>query len=388
MTETYDVIVVGVGAMGAAACDRLARRGARVLGLERFDVPHGYGSSGGQTRLVRLAYYEHPDYVPLLRRAYEGWDELGRRASSQVLYRTGCLYAGPPGSGVIEGTLRSAREHRLDVETLDAGELAKRWSVFRIPESFHVLFETEAGLVLCEQAIGLFAREALRAGCTVRSREAVRSWHAAAGGVRVVTDRSEYHAGHVVFTAGAWTSKLVRDLDVELRTSRQVLGWVWPRSPELYELDRFPCWGVQPVLDDGEGLFYGFPILPPGRVGGEVGLKLARHRVGPLTDPETLDRTPTADDDKDFRPALESFLPDADGPTLALKVCMYQVTPDLDFIVDRHPEHERVTVACGFSGHGFKFAPAIGEALSDLALEGRSDLPIGFLGLGRDGLRS
>lgn len=384
MSETYDVVVVGLGAMGTAACDHLARRGVRVIGLERFDVPHPYGSSGGQTRLIRLAYYEHPDYVPLLRRAYRNWDELAERTGTQVLYRTGCLYAGPPEKDLIAGTRLSVREHGVPCEEVDRAELAERWGVFRVPESFAVLFEPEAGFVLCERAISLFAEEALAAGAVLRGRETVTSCRVEPGGVRVTTDRGEVHAGQVILAAGAWMPPLVGDLGVELRVTRQVLGWVWPPAePERYELDRFPCWAIQDDAKGFRGVYYGFPMLPAEGFGGERGLKLAHHWPGPTADPETLDRTPTGRDEEDFRPALRRYLPGADGPTLSLKVCMYTVTADQHFIVDRHPAYDRVTVACGFSGHGFKFSSAIGEALADLALEGRSELPIGFLGLGR-----
>lgn len=377
----HDVIVAGVGAMGAATCHALARRGARVLGLERFDIPHAAGSSGGHTRLVRLAYYEHPDYVPLLRRAYQGWDALGEAAGAPILHRTGALYLGPPEGELIAGSLQAARAHGLAHERLDPAEARARWGPFRVPPHFDALYEPDAGFVLCERAIAAMAEQAMGCGAELHGREPVRAWHVEHGGVRVVTDRATYHAGHLVITSGAWTGALVRDLGVPLTVTRQVLGWVWPRAPERFALGRFPCWAAQDDAPGFEGIYYGFPMMPGASAA--PGLKVAHHAPGPETDPDHLDRAPTATDEDDFRPALARYLPDANGPLLSMRVCMYTMSPDHHFVLDRHPEHHRVTIGCGFSGHGFKLAPAMGEALADLALHGRSELPIDFLSLDR-----
>ncbi len=383
MTARHDVIVVGLGAMGSACCYHLAQRGVRVLGLEQFDIPHSLGSSGGQSRLIRLAYYEHPDYVPLLRRAYRNWDELGERLGREVLHRTGCLYLGRPDDHLVSGTLRAAADHDLHIEEVDRARLAEQFSTFAVPEDFAALFEPEGGFVLSERAIEGHVELALRAGAQVRAREGVREWKVEGDGVAVTTERGRYSADRIVFCAGAWSDRLVRDLGVELSVTRQPLGWVWPSEPDRYEIGRFPCWAIQDDAPDFEGIYYGFPLLPASRFAGERGLKLAHHFVGTPCDPDNVDREPRLADEEDFRPALRRFLPGADGPTLVRRVCMYTVTPDEHFIVDRHPEHERVTVACGFSGHGFKFASAIGEALADFTVDGRSELPVGFLGLGR-----
>ena len=384
MSERYDVIVLGVGAMGAATCSALARRGHRVLGIERYDLPHALGSSGGQTRLIRLAYYEHPDYVPLLRRAFAAWDELAERSGVELLQRTGLLYLGPPQGHVITGTLRSVAEHGVPCERLDRDQAARRFPQFRIPEGFATLFEPGAGFVLCERAISALADEALRAGACLRARERALEWSAGTDGVRVRTDRGSYQASELVITAGPWAPALVTGLGVELRVTRQVLGWVWPDDPDRFALGAFPCWAIEDDAPGFAGIYYGFPLLPADRFGGERGIKLGHHALGASADPETLDREVAAADEADFRPALERYLPSAGAaPTLAAKVCMYTATPDEHFVVDRHPLHERLTIGCGFTGHGFKFAPAIGEALADLAVERSSELPIGFLSLSR-----
>jgi glycine/D-amino acid oxidase-like deaminating enzyme len=223
----------------------------------------------------------------------------------------------------------------------------------------------------------------LRSGASLRARERIVSWRPDGNGIAVRTDRGEHRAQRLVLTAGAWSGPLLAELGVSLRVTRQVVGWVWPRRPEDFELGRFPCWAIQHDAPGFDGIYYGFPLLPAGRFGGERGLKLGHHAPGPTADPDTLDRTAGADDEADFRPALETYLPAAQGATTALRVCMYTMSPDGHFVLDRHPRTDAVSFACGFSGHGFKFSPVIGQALADLALEGRSDLPIGFLGLER-----
>lgn len=383
-TNTYDIAVVGVGAMGAATCEALSRRGVSVIGLESVDVPHDLGSSGGHTRLIREAYWEHPDYVPLLREAFRGWERLQEQIGRQVLLRPGCLYAGPPRGQFLEGTRLSAREYDVAVEEVPVSEVAERFDAFSLPEGYETLFEPGAGLVLCERAIAGFAQEARRHGAEIRCRETVRSWREVPGGVELETDRGKVHAGSVVFTAGAWTSRLLADLGVALRVHRQVIAWVWPHDIERHSIGRMPCWVIQPDDPDFVGTYYGFPALPVETAGGIGGMKLGLHYLGPETDPETVDRRATEADEATWRPALESYFPGAaDAPTAGMKVCLYTSTPDEHFVVDRLPGSERATVACGFSGHGFKFASIMGEALADLTLEGRSDLPIDFLSLDR-----
>ncbi|WP_428267126.1 N-methyl-L-tryptophan oxidase [Haliangium sp.] len=389
----YDVIVIGLGAMGAATCHALAARDVRVLGLERFDIPHGLGSSGGHSRLIRLAYYEHPDYVPLLRRAYAGWDALGEELGTPVLHRTGALYLGRPEGELIAGSVRAARAHGLAHELLDEAQVHERCGPFRVPAHFAALYEPDAGFVLCERAIAGFAAGALRRGASLRGREPVQRWHADAAGVSVTTARATYHADQLVITAGAWTGALAHELGVELTVTRQVAGWVWPRAPERFTLGRFPCWAVEHDAPGFDGIYYGFPLMT-GHLADVPGLKVGHHAPGPQTDPDAVvgagaDRrayAPTDADEADFRPGLSTYLPDADGPLLSMRVCMYTLSPDRHFVIDRHPGHDRVTVGCGFSGHGFKLAPAMGEALADLATTGASDLPIGFLSMIRSGL--
>lgn len=372
---SYDVIVVGVGAMGAATCWSLARRGVRVLGLEQFDIPHTQGSSHGYSRMTRTSYYEHPDYVPLLRRANVLWRELEEDSGEKILHLVGGLYVGKPGEGLVPGALRSARQHGLRHELLDRSELARRFPQFEVPDDWCGMLEPEAGFILPELAISSFVTGALRRGAEIHGHEAVHSWHAEASGVRVVTARQTYRAERMIFTGGAWSSRLVRDLGVELVVTRQVLGWVWPKTPAAFEAGTLPVWMVDRL--DGT-LYYGFPMMTQ-----SPGLKLALHAPMRPTEPDRVDREVTPEDEETFRPCLRRFLPSANGPLLALRTCLYTNSPDGHFIVDRHPQHDRVLVAAGFSGHGFKFASVVGDVLADLAQNGATRQPVEFLGLHR-----
>jgi len=376
--DKYDAIVVGIGAFGSAACDHLARRGARVLGLEQFEIPNALGSSGGETRLIRLSYFEHPDYVPLLRRAYRNWDELGDRTGEKVLFRTGAIYIGRPQGELISGSLRAARNYNIDHAMLSPIEVRERCGPFNIPEGFAAMFEPEGGYVRSLRAIACHAEQARRHGANLRPGEAVQSWDSAADAVRVTTDKGVYHADKIIFTAGSWTAQLLQELPVKLTVTRQPLFWIAPSDSAPFRSGRFCCWAVQGDAPTFQGIHYGFPIIDD-----QKAMKMGHHFPGQISTPQTLDRNPRPADFQSLAPVFDTFLPTAQGPVAGSMVCMYTNSPDGHFIVDKHPEHDNVILACGFSGHGFKFASALGEALADLALDGRSELPIGFLGLQR-----
>ncbi len=377
--QHFPLVVVGLGAMGSSACWHLARRGVRVLGLERFGIPHANGSSHGFSRMIRMAYYEHPDYVPLLRRAYALWAELEAVSGRRLLYETGGLYLGPPGGGLVAGSLASARRHGIAHELLGPGEIARRFPAFQAPDDWAALFEERAGLLLPERAIAAQAEAALRAGAELHGDEPLLEWRCDGGGLTLTTSRGRYLADRIIFCGGAWTDRLVERLGPRLTVTRQVMGWVWPRRPEMFALGRFPVWAT----DNPDGsIHYGFPMRP----GDEApGLKLAWHGPGPETDPDRVRREPLPGDEESFRAPLTRFLPEGAGPTLAMRTCLYTNSPDHHFIIDRHPTDPRITLACGFSGHGFKFASVVGEILADLATTGTTPLPAQFLGLSRFG---
>lgn len=366
MTERYDAIVVGVGGMGSATLYHLARRGQRVLGLERFDVPHELGSSHGYTRIIRLAYFEHSDYVPLVRRAYELWRELESDAGEQLLHVTGIVEGGAP---IYDGVLRSCGDHDLPHEAIDGREVSRRFPAYHLPPELPVVFQPDGGFVLPERCIVAHVNGALAHGATVRARERVLEWEDTGSGVRVRTERAVVEAERLVLTAGAWSQSVARLPAGMVRSVRQALAWLQPSRPELFTPERLPVFNV--VLDDTH--FYGFPEF------GIPGFKLGRYDLnGEGGDPDTISREPTLEDELPLRAFAERYFPDGAGPTLMLKSCLFEPSPDEHFLVDVHPESDSAVVGAGFSGHGFKFCSVVGEILADLTLEGSTRHDIGL----------
>ncbi|HWQ14719.1 MAG TPA: N-methyl-L-tryptophan oxidase [Roseiflexaceae bacterium] len=354
----YHTIVVGVGAAGSAALYELARRGRRVLGLERFDIPHEMGSSHGHTRIIRLAYYEHPSYVMLLRRAYELWRELQARVGEQLLHITGSIDAGPADSWVFKGSFQSCIEMGLPHEVLTGAELGRRFPGYRLPPGHMALLQPEGGFLLPERCIVAFVTAAQSLGADVRAREAVVAWEPHGAGVRVHTSRDVYEADRLVITAGSWNGELLPELRGIITPERQVLAWLQPTRPELFAPERFPVFNL--LVD--EGRYYGFPVF------GIPGFKFGRyHHLEEAVAPDDYDREPNQQDEEILRAFAELYFPEGAGPTMTLKSCMFTNTPDGHFVIDRHPRHPQVVFASPCSGHGFKFASVLGEILADLA---------------------
>jgi sarcosine oxidase len=362
--HSYDVIVIGLGAMGSAALHHLAGRGLRVLGLEQFAVPHERGSYHGRTRIIRMAYHEHPSYVALLRRAYPLWRELEQEAGERLLHVTGSLDAGAIGSPFVVGSLESCRQHGLDHELLGASEIAARFPAFHLPEDFAGVLQPDGGYVLAERSVVAFVDGARRRGAEVHCGEAVRGWQVEGGAaVEVRTDVGVYRAAALAITAGAWAAKLVPPIAGLVRPERQVVGWFRPRRPELFEAERFPVFDI--LFDEGN--YYGLPTT------GQPGLKIGRHgHLHEPADPDRVDRAIHPRDEAVLRRALARYFPDGDGDAVALTTCLFTNSPDEHFIVDLAHDAPRVVVAAGFSGHGFKFAPVMGEIVADLATTGSS----------------
>jgi sarcosine oxidase len=370
-TERYDVVVVGVGGMGSAALYHLARRGKRVLGLERFDLLHEHGSSHGLTRIIRLAYFEHPGYVPLLHRAYELWRELEADAGERLLRITGIVEGG---ERILDGVLRACDEHDLEHEVLSGAEIARRFPAYRLPPDVEVAFQPDGGFVVPERCIVAHVQGALAHGAVLRARERVLEWTETDGGVRVRTDRGEIDAERIVLTAGTWSQGVARLQPGLVGASRQALAWLQPSRPELFEPDRMPVFNL--VVDDEH--FYGFPAH------GIPGFKLGRFdRFGSVADPETIDREPTLADEAPLRAFAERYFPEGAGPTIALKTCLFEPTPDEHFLIDIHPDAPSAVVGAGFSGHGFKFSSVVGEILADLAIDGSTRHDVGLFRLDR-----
>jgi len=366
MAERFDFIVLGLGAMGSAAAFHLARRGRRVLGLERFTPAHDLGSSHGRSRVIRQAYFEDPAYVPLVLRAYELWREAERASGADLLLITGALMIGAPDSEVVAGSLRSAREWGLDHELLDATDLRRRFPTFAPTADTVALYENQAGIVRPEAAVTAHLHLAAEAGAELRFEEPVIAWDAEGSGegVTVETARSVERAGRLVICPGAWAPELLSDLGVPFAVERQVQFWFEPvGGVDPFLPGRHPVW----VWDGGgDGQPYGLPAVD----GPAGGVKAAWFRRGRPCTADTVDRVVSAAEVNEIAETLRERIPSLAGQFLRAAPCLYTNTPDQHFVVASHPRHRQVIVACGFSGHGFKFAPVVGEILADLATSG------------------
>lgn len=373
----YEAIVLGTGGVGSAALYELARRGVRALGLDRFEPGHDRGSSHGVTRIMRQAYYEHPDYVPLVLLAYRRWAELAERRREALYHEVGLVQVGPPDGEVLPGVLASAQAHGLEVEELSAREIESRWSGFRVHAPLAGVFERRAGYLRVEECVRAHIAEALALGAQLHTGLTVRRWQVTGSSVLVETDRESYAARWLIVAAGAWARELVGDLGLRLEVRRKPVFW-YETAGSAYRADRgCPCF----LYETAAGIFYGVPEIDA------WGVKVAEHTGGaPVADPLAVNR----DMDPEERARIEAFLstclPQAAGRLTRHTVCMYTMTPDAHFVVDRHPAWPQVVFAAGLSGHGFKFTGVLGEALADLALEGRTSLPIGFLAADRAGM--
>lgn len=369
VNATADVIVIGVGGVGSAATFHLARRGASVIGLDRFPPGHDRGSSHGHTRLIRMAYFEHPDYVPLLRRAFELWEELEALTGERLYRQTGLLEVGCPDGEVVAGVKRSAAEHNLAIEVLQTDEIVRRFPGLRATNETEGVFEERAGLLYVEHAVRTHAEWAGRAGARFEIGPRVLGWEPDGQAVRVRTDRGDYLAGHVVVTAGPWAGELLRQLGVPLKVLRKPL--YWRGAPPIYDADAgCPAF----LFERPEGVFYGFPSVD------ERGVKVAEHSGGAaVADPATVDRTEDFGETGRIDAFLKDHLPGVSGPATGFAVCLYTMSPDGHFLIDRFPGEDRVHFVAGLSGHGFKFAGVLGEILADRVIDGRTRHPVEFL---------
>lgn len=367
-----DVIVLGVGGMGASACAALAARGARVVGLDRFPPAHDRGSSHGATRLIRQAYFEHPDYVPLLLDAYALWRDLEEASGTPLFIRSGLLLAGRPDSEAVAGALLAARLHALPLETLSPAESTARFPTIRLADDEIALFEPAAGFLLVEACVRAFAARATRLGARLESGVTVHGWREEGAGVAVDTDRGNYRADRLVITPGAWAGDLLRLAGMPFRVLRKSLFWFQPDSSSAadFAAGRLPCF----AFDTPSGFFYGFPALDP------AGVKIAEHTGGTaVADALALPRGLDEAELSRVAAVARERLPELGTCLAGHAACMYTMTPDAHFCLGLCPGHPRVAVAAGFSGHGFKFASVVGATLADLALDGVTARPIGFL---------
>ncbi len=356
----YDAIVVGLGAMGSAAAYHLARRGWQVLGLDRFTPPHAFGSSHGETRIIREAYFEHPVYVPMVQRAYELWRDLEKESGTRLLRETGGVMIGKPGSDLVTGARRSAELHGLRHEMLTAGEVRERFPALHPESDMVAVWEPRAGVLFADACIAAHLAQVRSCGAELRYEEPMLRWEPEGDGIRVLTVEGEYRARQLIVTAGAWISAFFPDLPLSIE--RQVLFWFDDASAcDMFTPERCPVhlWQI-----DGRRFFYGFPSLGNG-------VKVGFHHGGEITTIDTVRREVALEEVEDIRSAMRRFLSRADGTLRATTVCVYTNTPDEHFLIDRHPTHPQVLITSACSGHGFKFSPVIGEILADLAQDKR-----------------
>ncbi|MDT0269472.1 N-methyl-L-tryptophan oxidase [Streptomyces sp. DSM 44915] len=374
-STSYDAIVLGVGGMGSAAVHRLAARGARVLGLEQFGPAHARGSSHGGSRIIRQSYFEGSAYVPLLLRSYELFAELAEESGRELLLSCGGLMIGAPDSQTVAGSLAAARDWDLPHELLDAREVRARFPTLTPAAGEVAFWEERAGLVRPEETVRAGIEAATAAGAELRFDEPVTSWEELPGGagVRVRTPLGRYTADQLVLCPGAWAPGQLASLGVPFAVERQVMYWFEPSGPAgvtPFLPDRHPIY----IWEESDGTqLYGFPAID----GPEGGAKVAFYRMGEgACTPETIDRVVRPDEAAAMAEHAGRLLPTLPGRLLHAATCMYTSTSDDHFVIARHPGYQSVTVAGGFSGHGFKFVPVVGEILAELALDGATRHPI------------
>lgn len=374
MSGNYDIIIIGAGIMGSATACELSRRGRRVLLLDQFTPPHTRGSSHGETRVIREVYFEHPSYVPLVQRAYKLWHELEGRQKERLLTITGGLMIGPEDGAVFRGAKQSAEQHRLLHEILNARQINARFPAFNVPEEYVAVYEPRAGMLFAEKCHQAFLNEAAKHGAGFRWGEKVDRWTSTGRHVEMQTGNDCYLADQLVIATGAWAGRTVPALSDKLKIERQVLHWFDPRARRSdFDPGSLPVH----VWEYGPGkYFYALPDAGSG-------VKVALHHQGETTSAETVDREASDREKLEMRQLVTKFLPALNRPPHQSTVCLYTNTADGHFLIDWHPEHQNVLIMSPCSGHGFKFAPALGEIAADLLTNGKSRFDISLFGFGR-----
>ncbi|MUK87682.1 N-methyl-L-tryptophan oxidase [Ornithinibacillus sp. L9] len=375
MGKFYDVAIIGAGSMGMAAGYFLAKQGKSTLLLDANDPPHANGSHHGSTRIIRHAYGEGRQYVSLVLRAQELWEALEKDSGNRIFEKTGVLGIGDEDSAFIKETIESAHQYKLPLEVLSANEVKKRWPGIQVPNHFVGCFEPNSGFLYSEECIRSYRKLALNHGADLKVNTKVEQVNSVDGKVEIITNHNEtFYAQKVVVSAGAWASKLLATMDLPLQPTRKTFAWFDTKS-DSFDHPKFPAF----FFDIGERLYYGFPNID------DAGLKLGRHDGGQDTDPDEVNRVfgSLASDEGDLREFLDEFMPQASGKINYGKVCLYTKTTDDHFILDHHPKNPNIIIAAGFSGHGFKFSSVIGEILSQLAMEGKTEHDISLFRLGR-----
>lgn len=384
MTARYDAAVVGLGATGSAAARQLAMRGARIIGFDRFDPPHALGSSHGTTRVTRLAIGEGDHLTPLAVRSHELWRVLEAESGTRLLNECGLLIISSNANaaqthvaGFFDNTVASAERFGIAHELLDAEQIHARWPMFRVRDNEHGYFENTGGFVRPEACVRAQRESALRHGAELRTNEQVLAFETDPHGVTVTTGKGGYVAERLILAAGAWLPELLApNLAKLFKVYRQLQLWFEVEDAAIFASERFPVF-IWELQNSARGI-YGFPALD-----GERAIKVASEEFASTTTP-AIDRNVSQDDIAAVQ-ALAANIGGVGPRCVSATTCLYTVTPDFGFVIDRHPDAERVIVASPCSGHGFKHSPAIGEALADMALGQAPRFDLSPFRLGRFG---
>ena len=369
----FDTCVAGLGGIGSAVFYQMALRNSQVLGIERFGVAHGEGSSHGQTRIIRHAYFENANYTPLLLESSRLWMAIEKACGKKLLFETGLLEIGKEDGVVVPGVLSASRQFNLPVEELFHRDIEKRWPCFHVPDTLVGVYEPHAGYLLVEECVRAHLNMATDLGAEMRTNVEILGFELGPT-IRIIATAGDYYAEKLIVTAGPWAASLLADINLQLEVRRKSTFWFPASGTQRQDQTDTPAF----LYELPEGVFYGIPQHD------KKGMKVAEHSGGEVVrDPTTVDRTVHAEDLKRVEWFARDHLPQLEGPHQEHAVCMYTMSADEHFIVDRHPDHENVLFAAGMSGHGFKFAPVLGKALAELALDGTTDFPIDFLALDR-----
>ncbi|MBT5020841.1 MAG: N-methyl-L-tryptophan oxidase [Planctomicrobium sp.] len=372
----YDLIIIGGGGFGSSAAYYAARQGKKVLVLEQFERGHNKGSSHGETRVIRKAYYQHPDYVPLLQQAYKLWDKLEQASQRDLIVPCGLMLNGTPESDLIAGTRQAAIDNGLDLEEVPEEEYEDRFPGFQFAENTETIYEVDGGFLNVESCVETYVAGAEARGVEFRWNHEVTHWESDGQSAKVWTKDETFEADALIITAGAWASRLLSSLPQapQLSVVRKVMYWFPVRSDAYDYTYGSSCFGYQTPT----GFFYGFPSID-----GTV-VKVCEHTGGtPVEDPSQLDKENHEADLAPVLQFLQDAMPEVDPHPVTFSVCMYTMTPDEHFIVDQHPDYQNVCFGAGFSGHGFKFVSILGKVLADLAIHYETDQAIQFLSLNR-----
>ena len=373
----FDVAIIGAGTMGMAAGAFLAQQQVKTVLIDAFNPPHNRGSHHGDTRMIRHAYGEGRQYVSLVKRAQQLWEELEAQTGYKIFEKTGVIGLGPKDSAFLQETIAAANKYELPLEVLTSNEVKRRWPGFSVPEHFIGCFEAESGLIYSENAIQAYKEIAIHHGAQLETNTPVQQIETDHKSfVKIITENKVFWAKKVIVTAGAWASKLLPDLALPIQPTRKAFGW-FNTPADLYDISNFPSF----YIEDKENMCYGFPNMAG--TGLKIGKSDGRQAIDPNKHTQNFGHYHT--DEEELRFFLKNYMPEANGALNQGKTCLYTLSSDNDFIIDHHPEHDHIIFACGFSGHGFKFASVLGEVLSELAVNGQSTFDLSIFSLKRFG---